>query len=186
MFRSMVDHFGSMSIALLIAPPAHHAKRIERYTQTFNERRRMLDCSLQYTLPEDFGLSIFADKHVAQSMRDLVNTQSHPNTPNELVMRERTPTYRVLPLRFQDIVSIRMGERKRSALAHHWMVPLQRVPMQEVALCLGRADQHTRGAYYFYVHSTRQVLIRRYFTRLPNVIPGFCVPNQRRTHLDTD
>ena len=182
-FRSMVAYFGSLSIKLLLAPPAHHAKRVERYTQTFDERRRMLDCSLQYLIPETMGLSIFADKHVAYSMRGLVNSQSHPSTPHELLMRERAPTYQSLPLRFQEVASIRMGENKRGALAHHWMVPVQRVPLQEVAVCLGRADHHTRGAYYFYVHSTRQVLIRRHFTRLPNVVPDFCVPNPRQAHI---
>ena len=176
-FGTMVEYFGSLSIKLLLAPPGHHAKRIERYTQTFNERRRMLDCSLPYLVPEDLGLSIFADKHVAYAMRDLVNTQSHPNTPHELILRERTAHYKAAPLRFQEIVAIRMGENKRRALAHHWMVPLQRVPIQEIGMCLGRTETHTRGAYYIYVHSTRQVLIRRHFTRVPNVVPSFCVPN---------
>jgi hypothetical protein len=83
---------GAIGIQVLLAPrPGHHAVRVERYTQTFNERRRMLEASLTF----EFGLSTFKDKHVATSMRSLVNNVSHPNTP--LMKLLRAPVIHIAP-----------------------------------------------------------------------------------------
>jgi hypothetical protein len=90
-FNAMVGPFGAIGVQVLLAPPGHHALRVERYTQTFNERRRMLEASLLFKVPEEMGLSAFLDKHVASSMRNLVNVVSSPSTPAEIVTRVRNP-----------------------------------------------------------------------------------------------
>jgi len=175
-FSGLSSHFGSLAIRVQLAPPGHHAKRIERYTQTFHERKRMLEASLAFRLPESLGLEIFLDLHVASSMRALVNTVSYPNTPDEIILRERT-NHRLSLVPFQAVVMVRMGESKRQAIASSMMINIQRVPMTELAVCLGRADISNRASYYVYVHSTRKVLIRRNLTRLGPIIPDFCIPN---------
>lgn len=172
-FNKLVAPFGSRGMRVILAPPGHHAVRLERYTQTFNERRRMLVASLTFTLPPDLGLSTFTDKHVAHSMRNLTNTVSHPNTPEELVTRARSPVNHATLCRFQEVVAVRMGDQKRAALASAQMVHIQQIPVTEVGVCLGQSDGSTKNAYYVYVHSTRKVVLRRNVTPLGNVIPEF-------------
>ena len=109
-------------------------------------------------------------------MRTLVNTVSYPNTPDEIILRERTNN-RLSLVPFQAVVMVRMGESKRQAIASFLMINIQRVPMTELAVCLGRADISNRASYYVYVHSTRKILIRRNLTRLGPIIPDFCIPN---------
>jgi hypothetical protein len=108
-FNTLVAHFGSITVKVQLAPPGHHAKRIERYTQTFNERRRMLESSLLFKIPEEFGLSVFTDMHVASSMRSLINTVSQPNTPDEIIFRERNPHTNAIVCKYQQVVAVRMG-----------------------------------------------------------------------------
>ena len=57
----------------------------------------MLESSLRFRVPEELGLAVFTDMHVAASMRSLVNTVSQPNTPDEIVFRERSQILQILP-----------------------------------------------------------------------------------------
>jgi hypothetical protein len=166
-----------------LAPPGHHAKRIERYTQTFNERRRMLESSLLFKIPEEFGLSVFTDMHVASSMRSLINTVSQPNTPDEIISRERNPHANTVVCKYQQVVAVRMGEKKRHAIASMHMIHVQRVPVTEIAVCLGAADHTHRATYYFYLRSTNKVVVRRYFTILHDIVPDFCQANPLYTRV---
>jgi hypothetical protein len=169
---------GDMGITLLLAPPQHHAKRVERYTQTFDERKRMLTAQLKYLPAPQLGLGIFLDMHVAASMRALVNTVSHPNTPEELITRQRASLHGLLVCPFLSLVTVRMGERKRAALAATMLIPLQQAPHAELAMCLGRAPAPHSASYYMYIPSTSKIVIRRYFKRLAlGVLPPFCIPN---------
>ena len=176
-FNSLVAQFGSVTIKIQLAPPGHHAKRIERYTQTFNERRRMLEASLLFKIPEELGLSVFMDMCVASSMRSLINTVSQPNTPDEIIYRERSQINNLTVCKYQQVVSVKMGEAKRAALAAMHMVNIQRIPLTEIAICLGPADHPHRATYYFYLRSTNKVVVRRFFTKLHHIIPDFCRVN---------
>jgi hypothetical protein len=151
-FNTLVANFGSVTIKVQLAPPGHHAKRVERYTQTFNERRRMLESSLVFKIPEEFGLSVFMDMHVASSMRALINTISQPNTPDEIIFRERNPHNNNVVCKYQQVVAIRMGENKRNAIASMLMINVQRVPVTEFAICLGAAD-HLSQSYLLFLPS---------------------------------
>ena len=96
----------------------------------------MLESSLLFKVPEELGLSVFTDMHVAASIRSLVNTVSQPNTPDEIIFRERNQLSNIDVCKFHQVVAIRMGEKKRSAIASSLMINIQRVPVTEIALCL--------------------------------------------------
>jgi hypothetical protein len=179
-FRSLSAMFGSMVIKLQLAPPGHHAKLVERNTETFNERKRILGASLPFRIPPEFGLDCFQDLHVAYTMRNLVCSKSYPNTPAELVQRQRAALTRSSIVPYQAVCAIRMGIKKRQAIATKHMVHLQQVPMTEIAVCLGRADDGTPAAHHFFVHSTMKVVSRRNFTMLnSNIIPAWAIPCPR-------
>jgi hypothetical protein len=76
-----------------------------------------------------------------------------------------------------------MSEHKRAAIASSLMVHIQRVPLSEVAICLGQSDGSTHDAHFMFVYSTKKVVLRRRFTRLGNIIPDFCTPNIRPNTL---
>ena len=175
---SLLAPLGDMGITLRLAPPRHHAKRVERYTQTFDERKRMLLAQQPYLPPPALGLDIFADMHVAACMQALVNSVSHPNTPEELITRQRATLGGLLVCPFLSLVTVRMGDQKRAAVAATLMVPLQQAPHAELAMCMGRAPAHHPASYYMYIPSTNKIVIRRYFKRISlGVLPPFCVPN---------
>jgi hypothetical protein len=176
--KNLVAPLGKTGITVLLAPPGHHAKRVERYTQTFNERKRMLLAQLPHTTAPTLGLDVFLDMHVATSMRSLVNTTSHPNTPDELVTRQRTPVNGLHLCPFGSLVLVRMGDQKRAAIAAKLLVPVQQAPQAELAMCLGRAPSNHPASYYMYVPSTHKVVIRRHFKAISvGTLPPFCVPN---------
>ena len=177
-FGALVAPFGEHGIRILLAPPGHHARRVERYTQTFAERKRMARAQLKFLPKPELGLDIFLDLHVAASMRHLVNSVSHPNTPEELVTRQRAPLSGLALCPFHALVTVRMGTQKRAALAAAMMVDLQDVPRTELAMCLGRAPPCHPASYYMYIPSTHKVVFRRYFTAIPGAaMPPFCLPN---------
>ena len=115
--------------------------------------------------------------HVAASMRSLINTVSQPNTPDEIIFRERSQLNNVSVCKYFQVVAVRMGEKKRQALASSLMINVQRVPVTEIAICLGAADHPHRATYYFYLRSTHKVVVRRNFTKLNDIIPDFCQHN---------
>ena len=179
-FNKMVAPFGAVGVRVMLAPPGHHAVRVERHTQTFNERRRMLEASLAFTIPEKFGLATFMDKHVAYAMRNLVSSAGgYLNTADEIVKRTRNPITPQKCCPFYAVVAVRMGEVKRAALAAKLMVHIQRIPFSEMAICLGSSDGATRDAHYFFVYSTMKVVLRRNFKLLGGIIPDFCTPKSR-------
>ena len=182
-FNKLVAPFGAIGILVSLAPPGHHAVRVERHTQTFHERRRMLEASLSFTIPEKFGLATFMDKHVAYSMRNLVNSSGgYLNTPDEIVKRMRNPISPRKCCPFYSVVAVRMGQVKRAALAAKLMVHIQRIPFSELAVCLGSSDGATRDAHYFFVYSTMKVVLRRNFKLLGAIIPDFCTPRVKNVY----
>ncbi|MFO0005803.1 MAG: hypothetical protein ACK559_32225, partial [bacterium] len=99
-----------------------------------------LESSLPFKVPEEVGLSVFTDMHVAASMRSLVNNVSQPNTPDEIVFRERNQLNNIDVCKFFQVVAVRMGEQKRSAIA---------LSPTEIAIGLGAADHPHRSTYFF-------------------------------------
>jgi hypothetical protein len=75
--------------------------------------------------------------------------------------------------------TIRIGDKKRAALAAFYLIDLARAPISEVAMCLGQSDGSTRDAHYFYVHSTKKIVLRRHFDLIPFHVPHYCTLNVR-------
>ena len=157
--KSMRAHFGSIGVTLTLSPPGQHAQRVERYTQTMDNRARSTLDALPYELPPAF--LIYLDINVANCMNYVPNSRSFPLTPYEKVHKCRKRFHESMPfLPFGSVCMVSMGEAKRAKNAKDLEYPIKSSVKQEVGVCLGE-DPAFPQSYIFYVNSTKQVVPRR-------------------------
>ena len=129
---SLFVPLSTVGTKLQLSLPGAHAKRIERYERTINERSTATLSALPYWLPSKYTL--FLHKAVASILNDSINTQSFPLTPNEIFTGRKQ--YRP-SLRFGRSSMVSQAIDKRRTLANTYIVPINHIPKAEVGVSMG-------------------------------------------------
>jgi len=162
---SLLQALGFIGIKLQLSLPGEHAKRIERYERTLNERSLATLSALPYYLPAKYTLPLH--KSVARIMNDSICTQSAPSTPNEVVGRPK-PTR--ASLAFGRCCIVVQHEDKRQSLAHHHNLPLNHIDKVELGVSMGQdpTSKHT-----LFLLANGMILPRRIRFALPDTFVPF-------------
>ena len=152
----------SVGIVLVPSPPGHHQQRIERHTQTVNNRTTAMLADLDFVLPAKYML--LARSNAAQAINLMQNSRSFPSTPFVLTEQKHPVAHVSIPfLAFGATAMIRMGDDKRAALSKLQILPYKNADKTELGVCLGRDSVKYPGMYLFVVANGR-VVPRKTFT----------------------
>ena len=129
---SLLSALGLLGIKLQLSLPGEHAKRIERYERTLNERATATLSALCYYLPSKYTLPLH--RSIAHTMNDSICTQSAPSTPNEIIGR---PKPLRAPLAFGRCCIVTQHEDKRQYIANQHNLPLNHIAKSELGVSMG-------------------------------------------------
>jgi hypothetical protein len=137
---SLTPTIGLFGIKLQLSLPGEHAKRIERYERTLNERTTATLSALNYYLPAKYTLPLH--KSIAHNMNESICTQSAPSTPNEIIGR---PKLIRAPLAFGRCCIVTQHEDKRQSIANQHSLPLNHIGKVELGVSMGHdpISKHT-------------------------------------------
>ena len=137
---SLTPTIGLFGIKLQLSLPGEHAKRIERYERTLNERTTATLSALNYYLPAKYTLPLH--KSIAHNMNESICTQSAPSTPNEIIGR---PKLTRAPLAFGRCCIVTQHEDKRQSIANQHSLPLNHIGKVELGVSMGHdpISKHT-------------------------------------------
>ncbi len=147
-----------IGIRLIPSPSEQHQQRIERYTQTLNNRVACTLSSLNCELPGKYHLQLKA--HLACCINDMPNSASFPSTPCLLSTRQHPASRPVMArIPFGATVMVPLGSKKRSAIAKSCAMAKNLVPKSELGFCLG-VDFNFPGQ-HIYVLANGELVPRR-------------------------
>ena len=156
---------GLLGIKLQLSLPGEHAKRIERYERTLNERTTATLSALCYYLPVKYTLPLH--KSISRTMNDSICSQSAPSTPNEIIGRPK-PTR--APLAFGRSCIVTQHEDKRQTTANANSLPLNHIGKVELGVSMGH-DPTTKHTLFLLANGL--ILPRRIRFTLPATFTPF-------------
>jgi hypothetical protein len=129
---SLIPSLGSIGCTLIASPPADHAQRAERYTQTFLHVCIAMLASLPYYLPKTYILNLL--QAGAASRNSLVSAKTSPYTPNDLVLHSSPPSF---PFPFGSCCMVLSPKDKRVKFAQDSETLEKLAPKMELGVCMG-------------------------------------------------
>ena len=171
--RSLALLLAAEGIRLQLSPAGHHARRVERWIQTEDNRVLAKQSHLPYPMPKE--LTLDCHKAIVAVMNDSINSRSYPLTPTEIVLKKKATR---LPIPFGSCWSVPASPLKRRAQAVATSSTIKHIPKTEVGVCLGPC---LRSDSYRFLLANGEVVSRRPTHPLPDTFVPFGWP--AKTHI---
>jgi hypothetical protein len=132
----VIKMLAMMGIIMTLAPPGHHAQRMEIHTQHLDGRKRALLAGLPYHLPPLFDINL--DAWIGDSANSYPNSRSRPSTADIIIVgQRRRPHYKHPEIGFGYVCLVSMFSGKRAQYAKVLGTQIQQAPKSELGVCLG-------------------------------------------------
>lgn len=172
-FTSLSVDLAEMKIEPSFCPPLTHAKFVERFIQTSQNRSNTMVQSLPFEIPSQYLLRLF--QYVIGCVNLLANNrtsslvgENQGKSPRDIVTKNKLYPFHGLPICFGDVCLIQIGEPKRNDIRKKRDCPLQLVEKAMPGVVIGFSESLTD---FDFLTDNGRIITRSFFSLVNKALP---------------
>jgi Reverse transcriptase (RNA-dependent DNA polymerase) len=172
-FTSLVIHLSEIGVSPTFSPPGMHAKLVERYIQTANNRSGSLIHSLPFIVPPKLLFMLF--QYVVRCVNLLANKRTSNmsgknknKSPRDIVTKFLLPPFKGLSVCFGDVALVQTGAGHRNEIRKTLHYPRQFVEKASPGIVVGISESLSQ---YLFLMDNGQIIHRGSCSLVRNALP---------------